>query len=303
MKLSNEVRIGIAVITAAVIFIAGGMYLRGTDLRSSQYALKVLYKNVNGLKTGDLVTVAGLGIGHVGSMALAGRQIAVDLQIQTRIRLPKDSEAILKSETIMGGKYIEVSPGSNEKMLEDGDSLAGRYEADLSELTSTLAPLSDKIHEILENVNTTFDQPMRSRIQGIVGNLANSSSSLEKVIRVDGDQFSQAIGDFRQFSRDLSTFARNLDSIALTQRENVSSSMTSLKNVAREVDKISAKMETATDALNLVLTRLKRGEGTLGKLIQDERLYNDIDSLTVNLSLLARDLRENPGRYVRVSMF
>jgi phospholipid/cholesterol/gamma-HCH transport system substrate-binding protein len=69
------------------------------------------------------------------------------------------------------------------------------------------------------------------------------------------------------------------------------------------MERVSMKLETTTESLNSVLAKIKNGEGTLGKLVQDERLYNHMDSLSMNLNLLVKDLRENPQRYVRLSLF
>ena len=303
MKWSNEARIGVGVLAAAVIFIAGIVYLRGIDLRSKQYALTVFYRNVNGLKEGDVVTVAGLSIGRVGSMAMVGRGIGVSLSIQTKVHLPRDSKAILKSETIMGGKFIEIAPGVDTLMLANGDSLAGMYEADLSELTATLSPITSNVLGILENVNSTFDEPTRKRIQKIVFDLERSSTRLDEVIHAGGKSADASFADVSAFSRDLARFARTLDTIAVAERLNIDTSVTSFAQWSRNMERVSMKLETTTESLNSVLAKIKNGEGTLGKLVQDERLYNHMDSLSMNLNLLVKDLRENPQRYVRLSLF
>ncbi len=303
MKWSNEARIGVGVLAAAVIFIAGIVYLRGIDLRSKQYALTVFYRNVNGLKEGDVVTVAGLSIGRVGSMTMVGRGIGVSLSIQTKVHLPKDSKAILKSETIMGGKFIEIAPGVDTLMLANGDSLAGMYEADLSELTATLSPITSNVLGILENVNSTFDEPTRKRIQKIVFELERSSTRLDEVIHAGGKSADASFADVSAFSRDLARFARTLDTIAVAERLNIDTSVTSFAQWSRNMERVSMKLETTTESINSVLAKIKNGEGTLGKLVQDERLYNHMDSLSMNLNLLVKDLRENPQRYVRLSLF
>ena len=303
MKWSNEARIGVGVLAAAVIFIAGIIYLRGIDLRSKQYALTVFYRNVNGLKEGDVVTVAGLSIGRVGSMTMVGRGIGVSLSIQTKVHLPKDSKAILKSETIMGGKFIEIAPGVDTLMLANGDSLAGMYEADLSELTATLSPITSNVLGILENVNSTFDEPTRKRIQKIVFELERSSTRLEEVIHAGGKSADASFADVSAFSRDLARFARTLDTIAVAERLNIDTSVTSFAQWSRNMERVSMKLETTTESLNNVLAKVKNGEGTLGKLVQDDRLYNHMDSLSMNLNLLVKDLRENPQRYVKLSLF
>ena len=303
MKWSNEARVGLAVLLAAVILIGGITVLRGVDLRSKQYSLRVFYPNVKGLRTGDVVTVGGLSIGRVESMSLAGRKICVELSIQTKVRLPRDSRVTLKSETIMGGKFIEIAPGTDQAMLADGDSLDGVYEADLSQLTATLSPISTDVLGILENVNTTFDEPTRLRIQTIVSDLARSSARLQEVIGAGGDKAEIAIADVGQCARDLARFARTLDSMALRQNGNVDTSMTSLRHVSLSLESVSAKLDGIAGSLADVLTKVRNGEGTIGKLLYEERLYDDLDSLSCNMNRLAIDIRENPHRYVNVSLF
>jgi phospholipid/cholesterol/gamma-HCH transport system substrate-binding protein len=303
MKLSNEARIGIAVLAAAALFIAAVMYLRGIDLRAKQYSLTVLYDNVSGLQSDDIVTVGGLAIGYVESMTLVGRSIAVNLSVKTKVQLPRDSKAVLKSETIMGGKFIEISPGIDSVVLLSGDTLAGVYEADLSELTATLAPISSNVLGILENVNSTFDEPTRMRIQMIVEELASSAVNLDELIRLEGARTDQALTDFGIFAYELSRFAKRLDTLAVSQRENIDTSITAFTRMAQNFDRVSGRMDSTTVSLNYLLTQLRNGEGTLGKLIHDRRLYDNLDSLSVNLNLLARDLRVNPHRYVKVSIF
>jgi phospholipid/cholesterol/gamma-HCH transport system substrate-binding protein len=303
MKWSNEARIGLAVLAAVVILLAGIIFLRGIDLRSKQYSLRLFYTNVSGLNTGDVVTVGGLGVGRVESMSLAGRRIEVSLSIQTKVRLPRDSRATLKSETIMGGKYIAISPGVDTHMLADGDSLSGDYEADLSELTATLSPISSNVLGILENVNSTFDEPTRNRIQAIVADLARSSARLQGVVSSGGARAEEALTDFALFSRDLSRLSRMLDTLAENQRGNLDTGITSLRRTSENLERVSRQLETIGGDLGEVVSGVRRGEGTLGKLVREERLYNDLDSLSRNLNGLVTDIRENPHRYFRVSLF
>ncbi len=303
MKLSNEAKIGIAVIGAALILVVGIIFLRGIDLRTKQYSLKVLYRNVNGLQEGSLVKVAGLNIGAVESMKLSGRDIAVNLSVQEKVHLPKDSRAIIKSESIMGGKFIEITPGSSGSVLQDGDSLKGVYEADLSELTATLAPITSNLLGILENVNTTFDEKTRKNIQNIITDINRSSAVLERMIKTEAQQFELATADIRRFSGKLSHAATDLDTLAETQRENIDSTLTNLRRITKNLDRLSAQLIGTGQSLDIVLTKVKSGEGTIGKLVNDEHLYDNLDSLSMNLNLLVKDLRENPGRYLKVSVF
>ena len=95
----------------------------------------------------------------------------------------------------------------------------------------------------------------------------------------------------------------NLDSIALSQRTNLDTSMASIRIVAENLHQASENLKSTTQSLDIVLNKIQKGQGTLGKLVHEEKLYNNIDSLAWNLNLLVKDLRENPGRYVKVSVF
>lgn len=303
MKLSNEVKLGMAIFAAVIVFVGGVIYLRGVDFQKREYTLTILYNNVNGLQEGNPITVAGLAVGKVQDLKLIGTAIAVRVQIQNKVQFPVDSKAFIKSSSLMGGKLIAITPGVDSAMLQNGDTLSGSYEADLTELTSTLAPISSNVLGILERVNTTFDEKTRRNIQGILSDVNRSSEELESIIHAEGERLDFAIGNFGTFSSNLSRFATNLDSIALSQRTNLDTSMAAIRIVAYNLQLASDNLKSTTQSLDVVLNKIQKGQGTLGKLVHEEKLYNDIDSLASNLNLLVKDLRENPGRYVKVSVF
>jgi len=303
MKMSNEVKLGMAIFAAVIVFVGGIIYLRGVDFQKREYTLTILYNNVNGLQEGNPITIAGLAVGKVEEMKLIGTAIAVKVQIQNKVQFPVDSKAYIKSSSLMGGKLIAITPGIESGVLHNGDTLTGSYEADLTELTSTLAPISSNVLGILERVNSTFDEKTRHNIQGILADVNRSSSELERIIHDEGQRLDFAIGNFASFSSNLSRFAINLDSIALSQRTNLDTSMATIRIVTYNLQQASQNLKSTTQSLDVVLGKIEKGHGTLGKLIHEEKLYNDIDSLASNLYLLVKDLRENPDKYVKVSVF
>jgi phospholipid/cholesterol/gamma-HCH transport system substrate-binding protein len=247
--------------------------------------------------------VAGLTIGRVESMRLSGTAIAVDVSIQNKVHLSRDTRALIKSSSIMGGKLIALIPGSKTEVLQDGDTLMGAYEADLTELTSTLAPISSNMLGILERVNTTFDEKTRKHIQSILEEFNKTSIGLNQLVQTEGQKLDYAIGNFAAFSVNLSHFAVNLDSIALSQKSNLDTSMANIRIVTHQLREASGNLKATSQSLSAVLGKIERGEGTIGRLIQDPRMYDDIDSAAINLNLLIKDIRENPSKYVKVSVF
>jgi phospholipid/cholesterol/gamma-HCH transport system substrate-binding protein len=303
MKLSNEARLGIVIFFAALLFLSGVIYLRGINLQKKEYSLTVFYDNVNGLAEGSSITVAGLTVGRVESMRLSGTAIAVDISIQNKVHLSRDTRALIKSSSIMGGKLIALIPGVQPQVLQDGDTLMGAYEADLTELTSTLAPISSNVLGILERVNTTFDEKTRKHIQSILEEFNKTSIGLNQLVQTEGQKLDYAIGNFAAFSVNLSRFAVNLDSIALSQKSNLDTSMASIRIVTYQLREASDNLKATSQSLSAVLGKIERGEGTIGRLIKDPRMYDDIDSAAINLNLLIKDIRENPSKYVKVSVF
>ncbi len=303
MTLSNEAKIGIAVFFAIIILIGGIIFLKGIDFRSKDYRLTLFYGNVNGLAEGSPITIAGLNIGKVQDMRLAGNVIAVGIAIDNKVNISKDSKAFIKSSSLMGGKQIAMIPGVSPETLKDGDTLTGAYEADLTELTSTLSPISSNVLGILERVNSTFDDPTRRNIQSILLELNRAAKDLQQVILQQGGHLDYALGNFTTFSEDMSRFAKRLDTIAVDQKGNVDDGIKSIRVTAKTMEEASGRFKDASASIDNVFKKLERGDGTIGKLMNDERLYNHLDSLIFSLNELAKDLKANPKRYVNVSVF
>ena len=203
----------------------------------------------------------------------------------------------------MGGKQIAITPGISPEVLRNGDTLTGSYEADLTELTSTLSPISSNVLGILERVNTTFDEKTRKHIQDILLNINSSTNELESVVHTQGKNIDYAVGNFSAFSDNMARFAKNLDTIAFTQRGNIDEGVKSIRVTAKTMEEAAGRFREASTTLENVFKRIDRGEGTLGKLSRDEQLYHHLDSLAFNLNELVKDIRTNPGKYVSVSVF
>jgi phospholipid/cholesterol/gamma-HCH transport system substrate-binding protein len=303
MNLTNEAKIGIAVFLATIILIGGIIFLKGMDFRSKDYRITLFYSNVNGLTEGSPITIAGLNIGKVQDMRLAGNVIAVGIALDNKVNISKDSKAFIKSASIMGGKQIALVPGTSSEILKDGDTLTGAYEADLTELTSTLSPISSNVLGILERVNTTFDDPTRRNIQNILLELNRAAKDLQQVIQQQGGHLDYAVGNFSAFSEDMSRFAKRIDTIASSQSGNIDASVKSIRVTAKMMEEASGKFKDASTSIDNVFKSLERNDGTIGKLMYDDRVYNHLDSLILNINELVKDLKANPKRYVNVSVF
>lgn len=252
---------------------------------------------------GSPITIAGLAIGKVRELRLAGNTIAVEVYIKNDVRIAKDSKAFIKSASIMGGKQIAILPGYSHEVLQNGDTLSGSYEADLTELTSTLSPISTNVLGILERVNTTFDDPTRRNIQTTLLEFSKAARQLQGIVQQQGGHIDYAVGNFAEFSSQLTSFAKQLDTLAVSQRGNIDDGVKSIRITAKTMEEAASRFKDASASMDNVFRKVDLSEGTLGKLINDDKLYRHLDSLAININELVKDIKANPKRYVSVSVF
>jgi phospholipid/cholesterol/gamma-HCH transport system substrate-binding protein len=188
-------------------------------------------------------------------------------------------------------------------VLQNGDTLSGSYEADLTELTSTLSPISTNVLGILERVNTTFDDPTRRNIQTTLLEFSRAARQLQGIVQQQGGNIDNAVGNFSEFSTQLISFAKQLDTIALSQRGNIDDGIKSIRVTAKTMEEAAGRFKDASTSIDNVFKKVDLSEGTIGKLINDDKLYRHLDSLAINLNDLVKDLKANPKRYVSVSVF
>ncbi len=303
MKLNNETKVGIVVFFTGIIFFGGIMYMRDISFGGKEHSLVVMYGNVNGLKEGNPVTIAGYTIGKVSSIALAGTQIAVGVSIENDVHLTDQAKAEIKSASLMGGKLIAVTPSDQGRVLRSGDTLRGTYEADLSELTSTLAPIGSDVLGILDKVNATFNETTRQGIQNIVQDVGRASKQVNTIVDVQGNKLDRVLNNFSIVSAVLVRFSQRLDTMAGAQRATLDSSMAAIHAMTENLHQAAMHIQSTTQSLDTVIGRVERGEGTLGHIMSDDALYYHIDSVAVNLNGVLRDMRDTPGKYIRFSIF
>jgi phospholipid/cholesterol/gamma-HCH transport system substrate-binding protein len=152
-------------------------------------------------------------------------------------------------------------------------------------------------------VNTTFDEPTRRNIQAILLELNFAARELRQVVQRQGGHLDYAVGNFSTFSDDMSRFAKRLDTIAVTQKGNIDDGITSIRVTAKTMEEASGKFRDASSSIDNVFKKLDKGDGTLGRLMRDDRLYVHLDSLILNINALVKDLKDNPKKYVNVSVF
>ena len=301
MKLTKEIKAALFVLLGVFLFLIGFNFLNGTSLFKSEKNLYAIYDQVEGLQSGTTVTVNGLSVGKVSSIDFLpnSNRILVKFTVRNDLNFSKNSIAEIYESGLIGGKSIAIIPVlDRNRMLVSGDTLVSRTKPGLTDVVgSEIAPLQKKLEQILINVdtlvsslNTVLDDKAQqglnkalSEVSVSVSNLNSISNSLSKILVSQESNINQTINNFSEASANINQISDSL-------------SKTDLKALVSEIE------NTAT-TLNSIFKSIDSGEGTLGKLMKDDGLYNNLEASTKEVKLLIKDLKEHPKRYVHFSLF
>jgi phospholipid/cholesterol/gamma-HCH transport system substrate-binding protein len=301
LKLSREFKTGIIVIGGILLFILGFSYLKSTPLFENSKTFYAVYKNVGGLQPGTPVTINGFNVGTVNDIKFkdASGYLVVTFSVSSSFEFSKNSKAELYDTGIIGGKGIQIIPVfDGGPMGQSGDTLSTDTRPGLTELLQQkLTPLQLKVEgavsnadSLLMNVNDVLDdktrKSLRESIQGLTAVIENFRKSAETLNGLMESNKSHIDSSLTNIDAITANFARLSDTLVAANLG------TTIKN-----------LEATIGNLNALLAKVEKGEGSLGKLMKNEELYNNMTDASRELDLLLQDFRLNPKRYVNVSVF
>lgn len=304
MKISNETKIGALAVVAVALLIIGFNLLKGNNLFSRTKTLYALYNNVGGLVPASPVQVNGLKIGTVSDLSVTSanaNQIRVKLTIQPGINIPQNSVARITSSDILGSKAVVIEFGSANVYLQNNDTIQSAPGSSLtSNLMSDLKPLSGKIQNTLTSLDTVLNDVHTSLDNETRNNLKSSIAQLNTTMK----NFSAISAKLDHLVKSINTFTDNLVSNNDTISQILSNTRIASEKIANaDIAGTFEKVNTAVNQLDETMHKINNGQGSLGKLLNDDKLYDNLQSASYNLNLLTEDLRLNPQRYVHFSLF
>jgi phospholipid/cholesterol/gamma-HCH transport system substrate-binding protein len=299
-KISKEVRTGILAIIALVIVIGGYNYLKGKNLLDKNRNFYALYDNVEGLTPGANVTINGLTVGKVISIKFADKSgmLKVHFDVVSDFEFSNKSIARVYGIGFISGKNLAIVPSYEGELAKDGDFLTSDIENGIMELVT----------ERLE--------PLQAVIESAINDTDSLVKSVNSVLDKDTQKnLKEAIANFSIISRELKTTSRSMNGLLADNKEKLNGTITNFEEVSSNFAKISdslSQVEIGTLMSNIenlvsdfkgIANNLKSGEGTVGKLLQDDEVYVNLERTTKQMELLMEDMRLNPKRYVHFSLF
>ncbi len=299
MKISREVKTAVLVISGLLLIIYLFNYLKGENLLDSSRTFYVTYDNVEGIASSTPVTINGLTVGKVQEINFTddgSGKLLVKLMVESDFEFSKNSTAELYETGLIGGKAIAIKPAFDDaEKAKRGDYLEGTTKAGLTELVNQkLTPLQGKIETmmvsadvLLKNINDVFDTDTKSNLKKSISELSytissfkNTSNSLNELISNNKEKLDSTISSFESTSANLASLTDEMAKANLGETIN--------------------DLQLTIGNFKGILSSIDKGEGSIGKLMKDDSLYNNLEGATKELEELLRDIKLHPKRYFRI---
>lgn len=302
--MKKEVKVGLFAIAVLLVGWGVARMLKGAEIFSNSYTYYAYYTQVGGIQPASHVMISGVKVGSVVDVKLnedPSKGVELTLSINKQYRIPTDSKAEIFSDGLMGGKAVKILYGSSSEFTPNKGTIQSKESVDLMDMASTeLTGLLEKVKGIMDNLavtlnginglmaqNTETITHIMSNVDGLTGNV-NSMLANEK------QHLEQAFASLSEFSKTLGDNASEVD--AIIDNMSAFSGKLAESNLVTEI-------EGVVNNLNDVLASVNDKNGSIGKMLSDAELYDNLTSASNNLSVLLEDLKENPSRYVQVSVF
>ena len=290
----QEVGVGAIVLVGVAVFLVGMFWLTGRSLGATGISVDVTFESVAGLKQGDPVLVSGVKKGRVASVTLERvKSVRVRLEVSKDVAPHIDASAAVGSMDLFGAKFIDYNPGAREEMLAKGRVITGSNAPDITDVAQGVA---NRANELMENAANIVSDRLGEDIHNTLVVTQRAMSTLSNMPE----------GPFiRQTTRTLQATERVMQRVDSMLGSGTGASIDS---VSRNLARLTDHLTHTTTQLDTLLSRMNRGEGTLGQMASDSMMYRNLTDLSRALTELLTDLKEHPDKYmkpglVRVKLF
>jgi len=315
VKLSKEAKVGIVTSIAIACFIYGFNFLKGKNFFSSQRSFYAIYNDIDGLVEANPLLINGFRVGMVGDIQLmndtTGR-VLVTLILNDDVNVPKNSVARVISSDLLGSKAVQLVLGNGTDYANNGDTLLSAQEDNLKQaVNKTIAPLQKKAEGLIASIDSVmvvvqqvFNESARQNlaksfesIKGAITSLETTSFRLDTLVASEKSKISNILSKINHLA---TTLDNNSDKLAnvIQNFSNISDSIAQ-SNLKQAINNADVALNQASS----IMTKINKGEGTMGMLINNDSLYRKLDKSSEDLDKLLKDLRINPERYVHISVF
>tara|TARA_B110000459_G_scaffold73769_1_gene82986 strand:+ start:3603 stop:4586 length:984 start_codon:yes stop_codon:yes gene_type:complete len=310
---SKEVKVALFVIVIAAMFIFGMNFLKGKGFFDNNSTYYAIFDQVGGMYKSDPIVVNGFQIGKIGELELISKgpnrgKILALMIISNEIKIPENSVAILFSADLLGEMNVKlIYDEETTNFHQDGDTISTKIEGSLfEEIGGELTPITEKLSTTMDNINQLFDfenenqQTLNYTLQSVNGVLDtyNQTGAILNQ-RLDGQL------------ETLDALLKNVESLTATLKgneENINEIMSNFKDLSASLNKLELdqtlnNVNGTVTSLQKTIGKMNSSDNTLGALLNEREMYDNLEKSTESLNVLLNDVRINPKRYININVF
>ena len=297
MSRTREIQVGVTVLVALGITLWGVTWLKQLSLARRVRVWHVTFPQTGGLSTSDEVQVNGLRKGNVQSVALVRDHVSVDLALASDIALTTDCRVAVRNVGMMGEKVIAVDLHASGTPYAATDTIPGIYEKGIPEVMAGVGGTIDAISELATQLKALADAlDKNGNLTQTLTNLHDTSEELKAAVVENRAQLRLTIANFNASSR-------TVKSLTTDREAELRKALDSFERSAAGLERLTLRLDSLRATLQSVSGKVDRGDGSLGKLVNDPRLYDEARQTVTELKALIADIKTNPKKYVQVKVF
>ncbi len=299
----REVVLGAIVFVAVAIVVVGSMWLSERFAGAAGgYRLVATFDSVSGLNRGAPVTIRGAKVGKVLRIDIDEGQPRVTIGFEQHRDLPRDSKVIMKSLGVLGEQMIEIQIGTDVDVLPDGAFVKGVSSTGLEELSEQAADMARDLKRAVDHVAS---EENLSRVESVLSQMDDATLSLKMTLDESRESISEVLDSLAMASGQANGVLSDSRDGIRQSAENLRKATESLIEASENLQGASVSMREMFDNLNVVTQRLRNGEGTLGRLLEDDQVYEGLEGTLTSVDSLIENITRDPSKYLnfRFSIF
>ena len=307
MKISNETKIGTLAAISITLLILGFNFLKGQKVFEKSKKIYAVFSNVEGVEVSNAVKINGLLVGNISEIKETDKdlkEILLEINLKKDIHIPKNSVAEIQT-SLLNSPVIVIKKGDGQEFVENGDTiktidkpgLLAQVEGNINPIVAQLNGTLKSLDSLIQAVGSMFDPKTKNNFGAILANLAGSSASLQVILNSQTGTLAKSLKNVDSFTTNLS---RNNGHINETL-SNLDKTTSKLAN--SKIEETVESIQSTMGELSKTIAKANSSNGSLGLLLNDKKLYQNLESTSRSLNTLLDDLRMHPKRYVNISVF
>ncbi len=291
MRFSKEFKIGVLAIISILFLILGINFLKGKNLFNSESRYYIIFDDVRMLSTANQVFINGYEAGRVSTIDFdydAPNKIIVGVDINPKMKIPNDSHGKLET-SVLGDVTIHILLGSSQSFLQNGDTINGILPSNLTEelgenIVPAIEELLSNLNNAIHSINTTLNKGAVDRLLSNADNLIDQLHSMTSTIQSEAkSSLPGIVNKLDSLETSLLAFSEKINSIELAH--------------------LSDEMSQLLNQFSVLMQGINQGNGSIGQFVNDNTFYNNLDSLVHSIQVLVDNIKNNPKKYIKVSVF